>query len=194
MNYASAPFQFASKFLLLALLLIGSGSLAAQAGADDIPENASAKRYGSGWTCDSGYRETGGLCALLEVPENAFVTKSDRRRGWECSRGYTIEDESCAAVFLPTNAYLDTIRGDSWKCNRGFRREDDACVVIVVPANGYLSDLSRGFGWKCDRGFSASTKTCDAIQLPDNAHLDYTGGNWACDRPYQKRSGECALP
>lgn len=44
----------------LILLALCASPLAAQE-PQPLPENASAKRYGGGWTCDAGYREDGDL-------------------------------------------------------------------------------------------------------------------------------------
>jgi hypothetical protein len=30
--------------------------------------------------------------------------------------------------------------------------------------------------------------------MPANAHLDYSGNDWECNRPYRKQQEKCALP
>ena len=148
--------RFTGRLILIALLVAASGSVYAQAGPGDVPENASAKRYGTGWACDRGYREADGACAAVDIPANAYATGSSYGSGWECSRGFRRSKGSCAAIRVPANAYLNSTRGDTWKCDRGFRKIDDTCVAIKVPSNGYLSDSSYGRGWQCDRGFGAT--------------------------------------
>ena len=56
--------------MLVALLTASSSPVFAQVRSDDMPKNASPNRYGSGWTCDRGYREVDGLCNVVKVPAN----------------------------------------------------------------------------------------------------------------------------
>lgn len=158
-----------------------------------IPENASSTKYGSGWLCDRGHREVSGKCIALNLPANAYPTYESYGRGWECNRGYRKEGKTCVEVKIPQNAYLDSPAGHRWKCDRGYRAVNEACVKIKVPRNGYLSDSAYGSGWKCDRGFQAVEETCLALELPANAHIDYSGNDWACNRPYRKQHGKCGL-
>ena len=169
------------------------GVVAAESVSAAIPDNARAKNYGSGWECNEGYREKDGLCAVIEVPANAYPTKSSNGKGWKCSWGHREEDNACIAIEVPANAYLDG-SGDIWTCDRGFRKVADACVAIQVPANGYLVDSSYGTGWACNRGFRAVGNDCVAVELPRNAHLDYTGQDWDCNRPYLRQYDICVLP
>ena len=97
------------------------------------------------------------------------------------------------AIVVPPNAYLDH-NGTAWRCNRGYRLHENACVAIEVPANGYLTEATYGQGWKCERGYRASGKECVAVELPENAHLDYSGHDWDCDRPYRRQLLGCTLP
>ena len=114
--------------------------------SDDMPENASPNRYGSGWTCDRGYRKVDGICNVVKVPANAYPTDTSYGRGWRCSWGYRESGESCLAVKPPANAHLSSPHGDTWKCDRGFRKSDAKCVAINVPNNGYLSNAAFGAG------------------------------------------------
>ena len=99
------------------------------------------------------------------------------------------------AVIVPKNGHLtDSSYGTGWECDRGYRAVDKTCVAVKVPVNGYFVDLSYGPGWKCDRGFRESSRTtCVAVMVPENAHLDNSGNNWECNRPYHKQQGKCIL-
>ena len=131
-------------------------------------------------------------CLPIEVPENALATGSSYGRGWECRRGYREVNETCIVIKIPENAYLNA-SGVRWECNRGFREFDKACVAINVPENGYLTESDFGSGWKCERGFQAKGEMCIPVELPANAHIDFSGSDWDCDRPYEKHKGGCVL-
>lgn len=182
----------AQLLILLVILTAVPVRAFAKDGTVEIPEHASAKKYGSGWECDRGYREINGACAAVKVPANAYPTNVPYGRGWECVRGYRKVDETCAAIKVPPNAYLNS-SGDRWKCDRGYRKVDDACIAVKVPANGYFVDSSYEVGWKCERGYRAVNETCVAVKVPENAHLDYSGNEWDCNRPYQKQQDGCVL-
>jgi hypothetical protein len=32
------------------------------------------------------------------------------------------------------------------------------------------------------------------VNVAENAHLDSSGNDWECNRPYRKRQGKCTLP
>lgn len=166
---------------------------AAQMAADGIPENAEATSYGREWRCNRGYLESDGACAAIEIPENAYATRSSYGAGWKCSHGFKKTDGSCTPTRVPANAHLDPVRGDSWKCNRGYRAVDDTCVVIDVPANGYLSDEAYGSGWACDRGYRSRGDTCVVVNIPENAYPTYAtyGSGWECHRGYRENNGAC---
>ena len=137
---------FRLSLILFAQLLLASGYVLAGGAAVEIPEHASATRYGEGWVCDRGYRQSNGVCAFATLPANAYATDLAFGRGWECRRGYLERDDSCVAIRVPPNAYLSPARGDEWKCARGFRAIDKVCVAINVPANGFLTGSSYGSG------------------------------------------------
>lgn len=159
----------------------------------EIPANAGANTYGTGWFCDPGYRERDGECKAIEIPPNAYATNKIFGRGWKCNRGYRLTDGSCVQIEVPPNAYLDMNSGRRWRCERGYRVRAQECVPIEVPQNGYLSGNSYDGGWKCNRGYAAVDGDCVSLQLPDNAHIDYSGNDWACDPPYRKRDDGCVL-
>jgi len=165
----------------------------AQAVADNMPENAAAKRYGGGWRCNTGYRESNGACATIDIPENGFATDSSFGAGWECSYGFKETNGTCTAVRVPANAYLDPVRGDSWKCNRGYRVLDNNCVFVDVPANGYLKESTYGPSWECERGYRADGGGCIAVQVPENGYPTYAayGSGWECRRGYRELDGAC---
>ena len=259
MSPQPAPARRMSRLILIALLAASGGPVLAQVRSADLPENASADRYGGRWACDQGYRESDGACIAVEVPTNAYPTDSSYGSGWRCSWGYRQRGESCLAVKPPANAHLRAGQGDSWQCDRGFREKGDTCVVIElppnaylsnapiapgwncefgyreeagncvavqapangylsdavlapgwecfrgyraeagacvaieVPPNGYLTDASYGPGWTCDRGYQATDGICVLLQVPANAHIDFSGNDWECNRPFVKRNNACAL-
>ena len=136
---------FPGVALLVISLAMPWGAFAQDVSKPDIskavPANAQPKRYGSGWECKSGFRQEGAVCAVIKLPENAYLTDDTFGPGWACKRGFKLEGNGCAAVKLPAHAYLaDTSYSDDWECERGFRRSGDACVAMAVPKNAYLSD------------------------------------------------------
>lgn len=151
--------------IFLALLVAVPGHVLALGRSVEMPKNASATRYGSGWECDRGYREAKGACIAVKVPANAYPTDTPYGRAWECRRGYQETDEACVAIKVPSNAYLNATARDGWTCDRGYRPLDGACVAIKVPQNGYLMDASYGPGWACDRGYREDGEACVAIKV-----------------------------
>ncbi len=176
----------AHSLILWALLAAVPGLVFAQGGTGDMPENAHAKSYGSGWRCDKGYRAVDEACVAIKVPANAYLANTSYGRGWECGRGYREVDEACTAVKVPANAYLGS-SGDSWRCDRGYREVNDACVAIKVPASAYLTNTSFGSGWECGRGYREVDEACVAIKVPKYAYLHFSGDRWNCDRGYQAK-------
>lgn len=163
-------------------LAVFATTAVAQEEVSEVPANATAMSYGSGWHCDRGYREIEGACAAILVPPNAFATNYSFGSGWMCSHGYRQVEEACMAVDVPLNGYLDE-SGDGWRCGRGYREMEDGCAAILVPQNGYLTDSSYGVGWECDRGYRAVGDACVAIEIQENAHLRNSGSCWECSRP-----------
>ena len=68
--------------MLLVLLTAVPGRVFAKGGTVEMPENASAKKYGSGWECDRGYRASKETCLALKVPKNAHLDYSGNE--WKC--------------------------------------------------------------------------------------------------------------
>jgi hypothetical protein len=98
-------------------------------------------------------------------------------------------------VQVPANAYLaDSAYGVGWICERGYRQAGETCARVEVPTNAYFVETTYGRGWACERGFIATSDACVAIDLPPNAHLDYSGNDWDCNRPYRKRGTGCVIP
>ena len=94
-------------------------------GSDGVPANASLSSFGSGWSCNRGFRREGDSCVAVEVPANARLDVFGS--GWECDRGFRRAGNSCVAVEVPANARLDVF-GSGWECNRGFRRVNNECI------------------------------------------------------------------
>ena len=62
--------------VLLALMAAAPGLVFSQGGSIELPENARAKSYGSGWECERGYRKDNGACTAVGVPANAYLTNT----------------------------------------------------------------------------------------------------------------------
>ena len=123
------PDDRASARIRAATLRIGSALLAAIAAwstfgvapgvqaqtAVAVPDNATARRYGAGWTCDRGYRRVGSDCEAVAVPPNAYLSASGD--DWECERLFRERDGGCEALLIPANAYAeDRSYGRGWRC------------------------------------------------------------------------------
>ena len=80
--------------VLLALMAAAPGLVFSQGGSVELPENARAKSYGSGWECERGYREDNGACIAVIVAENAHLDSSGN--DWECNRSYRKKQGKCA--------------------------------------------------------------------------------------------------
>jgi len=187
--------RFTSVYALLFLSLWGfsPGLVLAKTVYNEIPENASANRYGDGWSCDKGYRESKGTCVAITVPANAFPTNKSYGQGWECKRSFKQSDNTCNYIKVPKNGYLD-YSGIRVKCNRGYLMVDKVCKLIKVPENGYLELSAYGPGWTCERGFRADDDACIALKVPENAHIGYSGKVWECNDPYIKKKNNCIMP
>lgn len=161
--------------------------------SNDVPENATAKRYGDGWNCNQGYRESKGACAAVKVPANAYPTNKTYGQGWKCKRSFREVNNTCNHIKVPENGYLD-YSGIKVKCDRGYLLVNKNCEVIKVPANGYLEKSSYGPGWTCKRGYRADKGACIALKIPENAHIGFSGKVWECNKPYIKKQNNCILP
>ena len=79
----------------------------AQDGTGVPPSNAQSRTFGVGWDCNIGFREVGGTCAAIDIPENAYATGRSYGTGWACRRGFEeTAVGTCAAIFVPENAFL----------------------------------------------------------------------------------------
>ena len=107
-----------------------SGVALAQGGSAEIPENAHANSYGSGWQCDYGYRAVDEACVAVQVPENGYLADFAYGPGWQCDRGYRAVDGACVAVQVPENAHIDLF-GDGWECNPPYRKHQDRCTPPI---------------------------------------------------------------
>ena len=158
-----------------------------------MPENASPKNYGDGWSCDIGYRIDGDLCAEISIPPNAYKTNRTYGAGWECVHGFRNADGgSCVEVVVPTGGFLDP-SGARWNCLRGYLKVDEVCREVVVPENAYLTDNTAGPSWACNRGFQVKGDACADISVPTNAYLNDNGYGrpWTCDRGFFEKAGAC---
>ena len=65
------------SLLLLALFFIvpatRSETTLLQDSISKIPENATLRNYGTGWDCNSGYREDNNTCEAIVIPENQII-------------------------------------------------------------------------------------------------------------------------
>jgi len=126
--------------LPLLLLAIPGGSRSQEI-PKQVPVNAQAKPYGTGWECKPGFRQDAVACIAIKLPENAYLSETSHVSGWECRRGYKSDRNSCEAVKVPQNAYLSgSANGDDWECERSYRKTGAGCISVIVPKNGYLTD------------------------------------------------------
>ena len=140
MNATNSTLGVCAYALILLAALAGTmDRAAAQSVAAAIPANATAKPFGSEWRCDRGFHQVDGACAVVTLPDHAYLTDSRYGAGWECEYGHIQNMDTCEPVVLPANAYLHTVSGDSWHCDRGYREIDQTCVAVIVPAHGYLT-------------------------------------------------------
>ncbi len=89
-----APATSIYSLVLLALLAAVHGLVFAQAGSVELPDNALAKGYGSGWECERGYRAVNNACVTVNVAESAHLDSSGN--DWECNRPYRKKQGKCA--------------------------------------------------------------------------------------------------
>ena len=109
---------------LIGFLMTAPGDVSAMKNSAGMPKNAHAKEYGSGWSCDRGYREVKGRCIAVKVPANAYPTDTSFSRGWECGRGFRDIKDACVAIKVRT-----VRRHINWNNHRPDLREDLAHLV-----------------------------------------------------------------
>ena len=180
-----------SRLYVLGCLLVNGLTYGAET---TVPEHATPAQFGSGWTCNSGYRKVAQTCERIVVPENAYLTNRSYGDAWICDHGYRRSRDACMEIALPENAYLNSPRGDDWLCHRGYRKAETGCELIPVPENAYLTGSTYGVGWKCERGFRYANQVCEPVVIPEHAHLDMSGHDWRCNPPYRKRREVCVAP
>jgi len=184
---------FILSFILLALMIATPSNTFAENSSVEIPQNTQPDRSSSGWKCERGFQKRDHHCVAIAFPENAYLTGSNHGNGWKCSWGHKKINDACIAIKVPLNAFINAY-GDKWKCHRGYRADRDTCIKIVVPENAFYVHMTYGPGWKCMRGYHAKKGTCVALKLPPNAHIDSSGHNWGCNKPYRKRADKCVAP
>jgi hypothetical protein len=194
----SARYFLASCYLLLAISYPIASMADESTASEDlidrlaIPKNSNARDYGGGWDCDIGFFKDGESCKEILLPKNALQTDMQYSDSWVCRRGYMLVGRECEKVLIPENAYLNA-PATRWECERGFREINQKCEKIEVPVNGFLTDSIFGRGWKCERGFKIENELCVALEIPDNGHIDYSGHDWECDRPFIREGDTCTL-
>src|SRR5258706_2010701 len=103
---SNTPFLLTALLAVLLLWTPGAAFAQSSLGAADMPANAHARPYGTGWQCDYGYREANRACAAIQMPANAYVSDFSFRSGWECERGYREISEACIKITVPANAHV----------------------------------------------------------------------------------------
>jgi hypothetical protein len=151
-----------------------------------LPPHAKPLVYGSGWTCERGFRKVQQQCVEVVIPANAELGALGD--DWRCKRGFRRMREECLAVVIPENAQLSAL-GDGWTCKRGFRKSQGQCVTVDVPPNARLSAL--GDAWECNRGFSRTPTGCQEVEIPANALLNVLGSGWECKPKYKRDGARC---
>lgn len=158
-----------------------------------IPANAYLDASGRRWTCNRGYEDNDkGVCALIVVPEHGHLNKNGN--GWDCKALFRKTYDSCDPINVPENAFLaPTSYGPGWKCHYGYLEANGRCDLINVSEHGFLTGDPYGDGWSCKRGYKRNQKICVEIIMPQNAHLDYSGNDWECDKPFRKNGSACRI-
>jgi hypothetical protein len=161
-----------------------------------VPANAYLNSRGIGWKCNRGYLAEGfaaEACLKIQVPADGYLTESGNRAGWACERQFRATRDGCERILIPENAYFTSASSKSgWECERGYRAAMEKCVAIAVPENAYLVDKNYGPGWQCERGYSTTDdKSCSKLVVPAFGHLDSSGKEWECNKPYKKSGMTC---
>ncbi len=158
-----------------------------------IPDNAYLDVSGRRWNCNRGYEDQdNGGCNLIIVPENGYLNKSGN--GWDCKALFRKAYDTCKPITVPDNAFsAPTSYGSGWKCHYGYLEAKGRCDLINVPEHGFLTGDPYYDGWRCKRGYKRNLNVCIEIILPENAHLDYSGRDWECDKPFRKNGSTCRI-
>lgn len=59
--------------------------------------------------------------------------------------------------------------GTGWKYDRRYDKIGGSCTPVKIPANGY-------------------------VVVPEKAHINYSGEERDCHRPYRKQVDHCVVP
>lgn len=166
----------------------------AQDGTGPVPENGSARSYGSGWECNLGYRVDGDDCLAIDIPSTPTrpgspmvragpaAAVSNRSAGHPASRS-----RSPRTPF--SNPPATTGNATAAIAGAGHPAKPSTC-----PRTRFFRGKSTGTGWTCERGFAAEAGACVAIDVPPNGYLTNAsyGDAWKCDRGYIETDGRCA--
>jgi hypothetical protein len=68
-------FQRLCAALPLLLLAIPASSRSQEI-SKQVPVNAQAKPYGTGWECKRGFRQDGVACVAIKLPENTYPSET----------------------------------------------------------------------------------------------------------------------
>ncbi len=152
--------------------------------ADEIPPNSKPNPYGKGWTCNSGYKQSGGKCIAVEMPENAKLDYTGH--GWTCNSGYKQSGGKCIAVEMPENAKLD-YTGHGWTCVDGFKKSINSCIpmtdeeIQIQKAHEakIIQEIQRRklkgvSGDDCENEYKTNAEVCVTI----------TGGDLDCNKSF----------
>jgi hypothetical protein len=96
-----------------------------------IPNNASA--YGSGWLCDSGYKNIGNLCEKIDIPNNSISDNS----GFKCDSGFIKIDDECIEddkVFSASSGSGFAVTSDGYVVTNYHVIED--CTNVYIHDKG----------------------------------------------------------
>jgi hypothetical protein len=117
----------------------------------EVPTNASRNYYGTGWSCNSGYKRVGNGCEKVVIPANASLNYLGN--GWSCNSGYKQNGGSCEKINNPPNS---SIYGSNWYCNSGYKKVGNTCEKVIAPDNASI----YGSTWYCNYGYRQSGNSC----------------------------------
>ena len=160
------------RILICILTLNLSGVVIAQ--KVTLPPNAGIDIYGSGWTCNRGFKQVGSECQKVTLPQNAGIDIYGS--GWTCNRGFKQVGSECQKVTLPQNAGID-IYGSGWTCNRGFKQVGNECQklsenemkAVVERERVVAEELNRRraqgvSGQHCDTESKSGANVCVTVR------------------------------
>src|SRR5260370_8308962 len=86
--------------LPLLLLAIPDGSRSQEI-SKQVPVNAQAKSYGTGWECKRGFRQAGLAGIAIKLPANPYLSESSYVSGWECRSSYKSHHKRSLLLQVP---------------------------------------------------------------------------------------------